>query len=101
MPIILSNEWPDVASYLTETCGVFTLKSIRNSQSLEELAVLIRLHPCATGCLAFRHGCTSKPSDLHHFNGCQGAALTELALLRRLRMRAQWMPVEWQVENCI
>ena len=37
MPTILSNEWPDVASYLTETSGVFTRKSIRNRRSLEAL----------------------------------------------------------------
>ena len=37
MPKILSNEWPDVASYLTETSGVFTRKSLRNHQSLEAL----------------------------------------------------------------
>ena len=34
-------------------------------------------------------------------NGCQAAAFAELALLRRLRMRARWMPVEWQVENFV
>ena len=28
------NEWPDVASYLTETFGVFTRKSMRNRRSL-------------------------------------------------------------------
>ena len=33
MPTILSNEWPDVASYLTETSGVFPRKSIRNRRS--------------------------------------------------------------------
>ena len=48
--------------------------------------------PCA-GCLAFRHGRTSKPSDFTHFNGRQGPAFTELTLLRPLRMRARWMPV--------
>ena len=37
MPTILSNEWPDVASYLTETYGVFPRKSIRNRRSLEAL----------------------------------------------------------------
>ena len=37
MPTILSNEWPDVASYLTETSGVFPRKSIRNRRSLEAL----------------------------------------------------------------
>ena len=47
--------------------------------------------------VAFRHGRTSKPSDFRHFNGRQGAAFIELALLRRLR--ARWMPVDWQVEN--
>ena len=59
----------------------------------------MRLDPCATGCLAFRPGSTSNPSDLHHFNGRQGAAFTELALLPRLRMGARWLPVEWHVEN--
>ena len=89
-------------SYLTETSGVFSRKSIRIRQSLETLfkPILIRLHPYATGCLAFRHDRTSKPSDCHHFNGRQGAAFTELGLLRRLRVRAWWMPVEWRVENC-
>ena len=37
MRTILSNEWPDVVSYLTETAGVFTRKSIRNRRSLEAL----------------------------------------------------------------
>ena len=37
MPTILSNEWPDVASFLTETSGVFTRKSIRNRRSIEAL----------------------------------------------------------------
>ena len=37
MRTILSNEWPDVASYLTETSGVFIRKSIRNHRSLEAL----------------------------------------------------------------
>ena len=32
-----SNEWPDVASYLTETSGVFIRKSLRNRRSLEAL----------------------------------------------------------------
>ena len=36
-PTILSNEWPDVASYLTETSGVFIRKSLRNRRSLEAL----------------------------------------------------------------
>ena len=31
------NEWPDVASYLTETSGVFIRKSLRNRRSLEAL----------------------------------------------------------------
>ena len=95
-PTILSNEWPDVASYLTETSGVFTRKS-PEFRSAEP--ILIRLHPYATGCLDFRHGRTSKPSDFTHFNGRQGPAFTELTLLRPLRMHARWMPVEWQVEN--
>ena len=37
MPTIISNEWPDVASYLTETSGVFTRKLIRNRRSVEAL----------------------------------------------------------------
>ena len=36
-PTILSNEWPDVASYLTETSDVFIRKSLRNRRSLEGL----------------------------------------------------------------
>ena len=36
-PTILSNEWPDVASYLTETSGIFTRKSLGNRRSLEAL----------------------------------------------------------------
>ena len=32
-----TSEWPDVASYLTETCDVFPRKSIRNRRSLEAL----------------------------------------------------------------
>ena len=37
MPTILSNEWPGVASYLTETSGVFIRKALRNRGSLEAL----------------------------------------------------------------
>ena len=32
-----TNEWCDVASYLTETTGVFPRKSMRNRRSLEAL----------------------------------------------------------------
>ena len=69
---------PDVASYLTETTGVFPRKSMRNRWSLEALKKIItRLHPCATGCLAFRPYSTSKSSDFHYFNGRrQGVAFT-------------------------
>ena len=34
---IRSNEWPDFASYLTETSGVFTRYSARNRRGLEAL----------------------------------------------------------------
>ena len=52
LPIIRSNEWPDVASYLTETSGVIHEES-PGFRSAEP--ILIRLHPYATWCLAFRH----------------------------------------------
>ena len=102
MPTILSNGWPDVASYLTETSGIWCFYSKIDYESPEFRSaepIIIRLNPYATGYLAFRHGRTSKPSDFTHFNGRQGPAFTELALLRPLRLHARWMPVEWQVEN--
>ncbi len=37
LPTIRSNEWPDFASYLTETSGVFTRYSARNRRGLEAL----------------------------------------------------------------
>ena len=42
LPPIRSNEWPDFASYLTETSGVFTRYSARNRRGLEG-AVLKRV----------------------------------------------------------
>ena len=37
LSLMNNTEWPDVASYLTETSGVFTRKSLRNRRSLEVL----------------------------------------------------------------